>query len=157
MQPAFYQTPAPRLLALVICFLLLLATPLSAAFAQPTRRAMSLPETVKASRWKHRVLLLYAPTPDDADLQRQRQLLAPARAGLQERDMLVLEAVESTLPDADKSYLHQTLGLRAGAFAAVLIGKDGGVKRRDQKPVEPKTLYGTIDTMPMRREEMSRK
>ncbi|NMG19341.1 hypothetical protein DP116_07665 [Brasilonema bromeliae SPC951] len=37
---------------------------------------------------------------------------------------------------------------------AVLVGKDGGVKRRETTPVQAKAIFDEIDAMPMRRQEM---
>jgi len=39
-------------------------------------------------------------------------------------------------------------------FHAILIGKDGGVKGRWDSPVDMDALFGLIDAMPMRRQEM---
>ena len=44
--------------------------------------------------------------------------------------------------------------MEAGAFAAVLVGKDGGEKFRSEGPVSPEVLFEIIDAMPMRRREM---
>ena len=68
--------------------------------------------------------------------------------------MLVLEAIEMDLTAPEKQYVRQTLGVAPGSFAVVLLGKDGGVKRNDSKPIDPTVLFKTIDTMPMRRQEM---
>ena len=109
---------------------------------------------LKASRWQKRVLLLCAPTADDAALRRQQELLIPARADLAERDLLVREVVMTKLSAADQRYLTQRLGVQTGAFTVVLIGKDGGVKRRESQPTPPDNLFSTIDAMPMRQQEM---
>ena len=122
--------------------------------AQAKPAPSSLAALLKASRWQKRVLLLCAPTATDAALLRQRQLLAPARADLEARDLLVHEVLLDNLSAADKRYLTENLRVSLGGFAAVLVGKDGGVKRRETQPVSPASLFKTIDVMPMRREEM---
>ena len=114
----------------------------------------SLAALLKASRWQKRVLLLCAPTADDAALRRQQELLAPARTGLAERDLLVQEVVMTKLAAADQRYLTQRFGVQTGTFTVVLIGKDGGVKRRETQPTPPNNLFSTIDAMPMRQQEM---
>ncbi|WP_139925940.1 DUF4174 domain-containing protein [Hymenobacter sp. DG01] len=111
---------------------------------------------VKEAKWQKRVLLLCAPTPDDAELRQQKQLLGPVKADLNTRDLLVREVVWSQLPAADQRYLSQKLGVGGTAFQAVLIGKDGGVKRRETKALPPAQLFATIDAMPMRQQEMKR-
>ena len=128
--------------------------PAATTLAQ-TAPGASLAGTVKAAHWRQRVLLVCAPTATDAQLLKQRALLQPARAGLQERDLLVRELPWNTLSEADRNYLRQ-LGVKTDAFRVLLIGKDGGVKRRDTEPVAPAALFATIDGMPMRRQEMKR-
>ncbi|GAA0786514.1 hypothetical protein GCM10009077_40960 [Roseibium denhamense] len=39
-------------------------------------------------------------------------------------------------------------------FETVLLGKDTGIKLRSAEPVPPNDLFGTIDRMPMRQQEM---
>lgn len=124
------------------------------AEAQSGGAAPSLAQLLKTSRWQKRVLLVCAPSPDDASLLRQRQLLAPARADLNARDLLVHEVLFSELSTADKSYLAENLRVSATKFTVVLIGKDGGAKRRETEPVTPASLFSTIDVMPMRQQEM---
>ncbi|MEL6747685.1 MAG: DUF4174 domain-containing protein, partial [Pseudomonadota bacterium] len=52
--------------------------------------------------------------------------------------------------------LRQTFGVDSDEMLALLVGKDGGVKRRAHLPVRLETLFEVIDSMPMRREEMRR-
>ena len=42
----------------------------------------------------------------------------------------------------------------AGGFTVILIGKNGGEKKRFLEPVQPAALFDIIDQMPMRRREM---
>lgn len=124
------------------------------SLAQTPAAKPTLSTRIKAQRWQKRVVVLCAPTADAAELQQQKARLTAAKAQLQERDMLVLEAIETELTIPEKQYVRQTLGVAPGSFAVVLIGKDGGVKRNDAKPIDPTVLFKTIDTMPMRRQEM---
>ena len=50
--------------------------------------------------------------------------------------------------------LREQLELKPGKFSLTLVGKDGGVKRREESPVEMQEIYGLIDGMPMRKQEM---
>ena len=134
-----------------LLYLTLLAL-IGAAFGPPATPPLA--DTIRASRWQHRVLLLVAPTAEHADFQQQKQLLATEAAGLRDRDFRVLEACYQLLPPADQRFLTQKLGLAADEFAVVLIGKDGGVKRMEKKPLAAAALFATVDRMPMRREEM---
>jgi hypothetical protein len=114
--------------------------------------------------WDRRVLLAFAAVEGPA-LQQQRDLLAAARPEFEERDMVVLaviggdrvEALLGSAKGASAAALRERFGVPATeAFAAVLVGKDGGEKWRAARPAEPGELFALIDTMPMRRNEMQR-
>ena len=128
-----------------------------AALAQTPPSKPSLPERIKAQRWQKRVVVLYAPTAESAELRQQKASMSAAQAQMQDRDILVIEAIEASLNPREKQYVRQTLGVEPGSFAVVLLGKDGGVKRKETEPIDPKALFQTIDTMPMRRQEMREK
>jgi hypothetical protein len=125
------------------------------AIAQ-TATPVSLQRTLRASRWKKRVLLIAAPTTQQADFQKQKALLADKSQDLAERDFLVIELLYDQISTADHQFLIQKTGVQPPAFAAVLIGKDGGVKEKSARPIAPEALFGTVDKMPMRRAEMKR-
>lgn len=127
----------------------LLAAATAAAAGPP-----SLAETIRASRWRQRVLLVAAPTATQAAFKMQHELLAPATRQLQERDILVLDVLHDHLSPADRQYLQRDLGLHLTGFEVVLVGKDGGVKQRSTQPLALEALFGTVDKMPMRRQEM---
>jgi hypothetical protein len=131
--------------------LLALASPLLAAQppAPPT-----LAEQLHASHWQHRVLLIGAPAAAQADFQRQKALLATTERGLAERDFRVIEVRYDQLAPADRQYWTQQLGQPLTGFRLLLIGKDGGVKRTETQPLAPAEIFGTVDKMPMRRQEM---
>lgn len=116
-----------------------------------------LAKTIKANRWKKRLLLIVAPSVIDPYFKRQKALLTTVANELRERDFLVIDALTNQLSAVDKHYLMQTIKLKNTGFAVVLIGKDGGVKRTETKPIDPADLFEMVDKMPMRREEMSRK
>jgi hypothetical protein len=139
-----------------LCLLAVLSLNIQPVLAQPAPKSSSVAALLRASRWQKRLLLLYAPTATDPALREQRQLLAPARPGLAARDVLVRELVGSELTAADARYLMQQLGVAPGGFGVVLIGKDGGVKKRATQPLTPAHLFATIDAMPMRQQEMRR-
>jgi Domain of unknown function (DUF4174) len=114
----------------------------------------ALATVVRANQWQKRLLLLCAPGPDDARLTRQRQLLAGVQPDLAARDMLVREVILSQLSAPDHRYLREQLGVKSTGFVLLLIGKDGGVKRRETAPVPAAQLFATVDAMPMRQQEM---
>lgn len=116
----------------------------------------SLKQWVASHQWKHRLILLYAPSASSPDLAKQRAIFAGDSEGLSERNLLVRELIADKLSDADRAYLQNTLNGLGNGFQMLLIGKDGGVKIRQSEPISLNQLYGTIDGMPMRRQEMKK-
>ena len=70
------------------------------------------------------------------------------------RDLQVVEVLYNQLSPADRQCWTQQLGQALVGFRVVLVGKDGGVKRVETQPLAPASLFGTVDKMPMRRQEM---
>jgi len=78
---------------------------------------------------------------------------------------MVLEIVEQgqsragnhLLSEKSVQDIRKRLGVVGGSFQVLLIGKDGGVKLRSSEPVSMKDLFGLIDSMPMRQQEMGSK
>ncbi|MGY3089395.1 hypothetical protein ACVWYF_002443 [Hymenobacter sp. UYAg731] len=143
-----------RLLFLLPTPLLLLGFFLSTA---QTSKPMPLEQTLREYRWKNRVLLLAAPTAEQADFQTQKALLATEKTEMAARDFVVLEIFYNQLSAADQQFLTKEIGVSPPQFAAVLIGKDGGVKEQSRRPIPPADLFGTVDKMPMRQAEMRKK
>ncbi|CCH51641.1 hypothetical protein BN8_00580 [Fibrisoma limi BUZ 3] len=114
-------------------------------------------KTVKAGKWQKRILVVYTPSDQSADYKQQKEILASETSGLNDRDMLIIDALENQLSIADKTYLRDDLNVKSSNFAVVLIGKDGGVKIRQTKPLPTKSLFATIDGMSMRQQEMREK
>jgi hypothetical protein len=138
----------------IICGLLALVAGLLTA-TQPAAPP-GLAEVVRASRWQHRLLLIGVPTASQAEFQRQKKMLAAEEKGLTERDFKVVEVIYDQLTPADRQCWTQQLGQPLAGFRVVLIGKDSGVKRTETQPLAPASLFGTVDKMPMRRQEMHR-
>jgi hypothetical protein len=149
---ARYMKPLPRtpyaalLMGLAVLFLSVAQRP----------KPMSLEQTLQASEWRKRVLLIAAPTAEHADFRTQKAHLASVESQLHERDFLVVDVLYDQLAAADKQFIMKKMGIQPSHFAAVLIGKDGGVKMKSAQPVAPATLFGTVDKMPMRKQEMQR-
>ncbi len=113
-------------------------------------------------QWKNRVLLMFA-SPDDPELTNQRDTLSRHEAELADRDMVVFAVVGDDQivplygdapPAAQAARLREQFEVSSGdGFTALLVGKDGGVKWRKNRPAIPQELFGLIDAMPMRRNE----
>ena len=113
-------------------------------------------------QWQNRVVLVFDQSLDTALLRKQRQWLEQEHAGCIERDLIIVylsaDAADTsaapTLPVEDAAQLRAVLHIPPGQFQVLLIGKDGGVKRRWDAPIAPRELFGVIDAMPMRQQEM---
>ena len=140
----------PRLPALV-----------AALFFLPALRAQdgNTDKPLSAYRDKNRVLLVFAPTAQDAALLEQNRLWQNEKPGFDERQLVVVPVLaDARKPTAGEppGALAKKLGVDAKTFAVVLIGKDGRDAYRSARPVGASALYGVIDAMPMRRAEARR-
>jgi hypothetical protein len=111
--------------------------------------------------WKKRPLVIFAPDAASGPLSAQRGVVARARDGFSERDMVVVWVVGDSVtaelgggPGLSAADLRRRYGVARGAFRAVLVGKDGGTKISSAGPLSAGALFSTIDAMPMRRDEM---
>lgn len=138
----------------------------SALFAAFTALvASNMPaEAISAYRWKKRALVVFAESRKTEKLGKQRRIVEAHLEDLAQRDLVVVyvvgDDVSATLgppPGLSASTLRRKYGIKDGEFRAVLVGKDGSVKRTAASPLTAETLAGTIDAMPMRRDEVRRR
>ncbi|RUT06158.1 hypothetical protein DSM106972_033640 [Dulcicalothrix desertica PCC 7102] len=116
-------------------------------------------------KWKNRILLVFAPTAQNVNYQRQVQLFQQQQQGLNERDLLLVTVLDKgtsyinqqPIDIASAAKLRQKFNINDNDFRVILVGKDGGAKRQDSKVVQAKTIFREIDAMPMRQQEMQRK
>jgi len=122
---------------------------------------------------KNRVLLIFAPSEQTPDFQRQFDLLSKHAYDMRDRDLILLPVVTIASAPTNANTLRvshppvasetQQLSLRhrfhvaPDVFTVILIGKDGGEKLRQHTPITAEKLNATIDAMPMRRDEMRKK
>lgn len=108
-----------------------------------------------------RPVLIFAPRPDDPQLEIQVRTLQEHAAEAQDRDLAVI-AVPYQSPSPSRLQLAPTdaeaarrqFHVAPGDFTVILIGKDGGEKLRSAKPLSMNHLMETIDAMPMRQDEV---
>lgn len=115
-----------------------------------------MPTDLSAYRWHHRLLVLFAPSAGDLRLVRQEAAFRRESAGMRDRDLLrIVVLPPSTDPKGlDARALRRRYRVAPGAFAALLVGKDGTVAYRTRGLVTPRLLFARIDAMPMRRQEI---
>lgn len=116
-------------------------------------------------RADRRPLVLFAKDAEDAALQKQLTAIADARSGCDERDMAVVvvlahgtsRAGDRQLTKAEAAELRDRFGRKGGSFSLLLVGKDGGVKRRAEQPLAMRDIFAQVDRMPMRIREAQRR
>ena len=126
-------------------------------------QAFDTAETLQQLVWNNRVLVIFAPTIDDALLKQQNSILSRVSEGLQDRDMVVIRAsaggnvtVDNELQGNDSRDIYRHFSTAPDSFRVVLVGKDGTVKLSQFAPVTATALFDLIDAMPMRQQEMLR-
>ena len=145
-------------------WILILSIPIL-SMAQVDKKKPALEFDLDALRWKHRILLLFGPSESDPSFRLQKQDLASRAQEVIERDLVILEILENGESRASDRIISEKaaegirsgFGVRSGRFQVLLIGKDGGVKLRSEQPVSVQDIFGLIDSMPMRRQEMDGK
>ncbi len=113
-------------------------------------------------RWKNRIVLIFATGPDSDSYLQQIEKMNSDKDGLQERDVLVFSLFQQGTSYLNDKAISQESAERIIArynsgqkeFRFILIGKDGGVKLDKEMIVSTGDLFGNIDSMPMRRQEM---
>ncbi|MDY8110978.1 DUF4174 domain-containing protein [Fulvimarina sp. 2208YS6-2-32] len=136
---------------------------LSAVFLAATL-APALAGPLEPYRWNARPLLVFAPDLAGRDVTRQLATFDAAMAGLETRDMAVLLVLASRTrpsmlsgqpkPGAGNAALRAAYGIDPGAFAVILVGKDGDEKNRWTHAIDPAEIFDQVDGMPMRMREM---
>ena len=150
----------------LIPILLILSVPLAPAMADSPPDSVDF--RLDAHRWEHRLLFVFASS-DTADaVTTQQSAFDGHDAGFRDRDLLLLflngaaegQLVEAPgeepqpLTEAAVRRLYDHFGVPTDAFRVLLVGKDGTEKRRDAEPVSARSIFDTIDAMPMRQREM---
>jgi Domain of unknown function (DUF4174) len=126
---------------------------------------MSAGETALAGyRWENRVLLVFAPDVDSTLCLRQHEMLLDAKPGLNEHDVVVISVLKDIVSTKERpaapvsaDALRDAYDVLPHDFRVVLIGKDGGVKLRQDEPISMANLFALIDSMSMRKQEMGRR
>lgn len=99
-------------------------------------------------RWQKRVLVFCA---EAAQLRQQQALFVPEAIACEEHDLVLLYLPAGS---AQARAWQQYWALLPDE--ALLIGKDGTAKLRQNLPLRPAQVFGLIDQMPMRKEEKQR-
>ena len=112
--------------------------------------------------WKNRILLVFSPTQTNPHLLNQRSWNSKNRPGFDDRHLLVFEIVNNNVllrlgesaVNHNASVLRSQFSVKKDQFRSLVIGKDGTIKYNRPIPADPCYLFGLIDSMPMRRQEI---
>lgn len=112
--------------------------------------------------WEKRVMVVFAPSENDARYKEQLQLYRQMHATLDERDVVVWFLVANRLvavdgeakPNLFTRPFYTYFGVDDARFSVIVLGKDGEEKLRQHTPVDAAALRGLVDAMPMRKREM---
>lgn len=113
-------------------------------------------------KWENRVILLFTNSIENELVQSQLSTFKEKKEGLSERDLQVFIVEEDAVVtvsgrevrNAVAASLRSKFRINSAAFTFILIGKDGGVKLKENFNVSTDRLFDLIDSMPMRRKEM---
>ncbi|MCH8568471.1 MAG: DUF4174 domain-containing protein [Balneolales bacterium] len=114
-------------------------------------------------RWQNRVIILFAPSPEEHTYVHQMAELNSGKEGLSERKLRIISVFYDGSPariDDEKissrsaDSILERFSRDEQGFHLKLIGKDGGVKHTAETLVPNHELYRIIDRMPMRRNEI---
>ena len=124
--------------------------------------------SIEALRDTNRILLVFAPSSSDPQFVQQLAQFKAHEQEVMNRALIVVPVLgrwaprdaplyEANLPfsvEREQDYLRTRFKVSPTTFTVILIGKDGGEKSRAHTLVEAKSLFETVDSMPMRRLEM---
>ena len=125
---------------------------------------MAAADMLERHLWQDRLLILVAPSAEHPPLHQQREVLGQRQDALQDRDLRIYQLIgDQGLRDGepiapqDAAQLRRHFGLNQEDSMILLVGLDGGVKRRAPLATPLSELFMQIDGMPMRRADIRAK
>lgn len=119
-----------------------------AAWGQPLQPLPPSAVQLADLLYKSRVVVVFAPAPEDPNFIRQMELLAEDDGDLAARDVVL---VVDTDPSAKSEW---RLHLRPSSFGLVILDKDGKTALRKPRPWSLREITRAIDKFPSRRDEL---
>ena len=119
-------------------------------------------QQLEKHRWKHRVLIIKTQSENSKKISAQLSEFKNQKEALKERKIVLYTLVNNrySLTDFTDSTQNYNEAIRSSFFKKLLdpdkdfeillIGLDGQVKIKKDKPLSKETLFGLIDAMPMR-------
>ena len=106
--------------------------------------------TVKDYLWKNRVIITFSSDEQHPERLSIKEQIDLHRCGFRDRDLVHIDLIQGS---AEFEEMSQEFLVSGEGFQLLLLGKDGGVKKRTST-VSLEEVLSLIDTMPMRRREM---
>ena len=127
--------------------------------------AMAKSFNLSQFQWKNRLLFLFGPGSSEPALETLKKQIQMLPAEMADRDLVVFEIYQSGISRMDEAVLdasasqslRQHFRVPDNGITIILVGKDGGVKLKRHHPVDLQDIFGLIDSMPMRQNEMQQK
>lgn len=120
-------------------------------------------QNIEQYRWQNRIIVLLTESLESTALHDQLKELKSNKDGLEDRKIIVFAAT----PDSWDKGLEELIPIQGNelynefssekSFEYILIGLDGGIKLRKSTFVSNSELFGIVDSMPMRRNELKNK
>ncbi len=119
-------------------------------------------QDVSVHRWENRLLILLTEDTEDMLLKKQLEELSNCREGIEDRKLIVYRSTKDKFRKGldsegewkNSSDIYKKYKGNKPGFQVVLIGLDGGIKIDQSEIISCEELFGTIDSMPMRKAEM---
>ncbi len=116
-------------------------------------------------QWKNRLLFLFAEDANDPFFKKLQSQIMAQRAEVDDRDLIVFELpakgparMDATPLDRQQAdSIRDHFDIPSNAFRLILVGKDGDIKLQCEDRVDLSAIFGLIDSMPMRQNEMRQK
>jgi hypothetical protein len=116
-------------------------------------------------QWKNRLLFLFAEDASDPFFKNLQSQVRTQKAEVDDRDLIVFEVPANgparmgatPLDRQQADSIRNHFAVPSKAFSLILVGKDGGIKLKRSDQVDLRAVFGLIDSMPMRQNEMRQK
>ena len=115
-------------------------------------------QSINTFKWKNRILILMDSEGNSDILNQQLKAFDNLEDEIKERDLILFCFDGSYLLDSSqrKTSYQLSSNIDSDFQGVLLIGKDGGIKLKRPFITDPKIIFDTIDSMPMRKAEMKR-
>lgn len=150
--------------------LVLLVVPAPVLLAQASLHCAMRPTSLKAMLHCFRPLLVFSPSPTDARLRKQSEILDAAADDMMDRFVMLTPVVPNrkkyvrpldtpyvVLRQATMGAIRERFHIPRSRFEVLLLDEKGRVRLRSTRPVDITRLNALIDSWPERQIEMKRR